>query len=156
MKKSLTDLLIFVVSAELTGALSRLFTGDFSDTYNAFEKPPLSPPGAVFSVVWLILYALMGISAYVIYSADAPFVQKKNALKIYALQLAVNFAWSIVFFRFGMLFAGAVLAAVLTVLVVIMIYRFGKISPKAAYLNVPYLLWLCYAVYLAFGTAAGR
>ena len=64
----LTDLLIFVVTAELVGALSALFSGNFSDFYSEVIRPPLSPPSWLFPVVWAILYALMGVSAYMIWN----------------------------------------------------------------------------------------
>ena len=71
MKKfSLTDLLIFIVSTELVGAFSALISGDFNSIYTEIIKPPLSPPAWLFPVVWAVLYAIMGISAYMIYRSN--------------------------------------------------------------------------------------
>lgn len=104
LKIKYTELLIFIVSAELVGALSALITGDFDSFFDRYASPPLMPHSWLFPVVWAVLYALMGISAYLIYfshgSAD------KRALWLYAAQLAVNFSWSIVFFKYEKLWTG--------------------------------------------------
>lgn len=152
MKIKYTELFIFIVSAELVGALSALITGDFAGFFDRYASPPLMPPAWLFPVVWAVLYALMGISAYLIYFSDGS-ADKKRALWIYAAQLAVNFSWSIVFFKYEKLWAGAAVIILLIVLVVLMIKAFKKISSTAAWLNVPYLLWLIFAAYLNIATA---
>ena len=145
MKKfNLTDLLIFVVSAELVGALSALFAGNFSAFYLEIIQPPLSPPAVVFPIVWAILYALMGISAYLVSTSGKPY-----SLKIYNIQLAVNFLWSIVFFRFRLLKLSALLAVLLLMLVGVMMIQFCRVRKISAGLNIPYLLWSAFATYLA-------
>lgn len=150
-KKGLTELLISIVTAELTGVVSALLSGNMAG-YGTLTKPPLSPPAAVFPVVWTILYALMGISVYLVQTSDARAGEISDGVKIYTAQLVMNFLWSIIYFRFRMLTAAAVLIGALIVTVFIMILRFRKISPAAAWLNVPYLMWLCFALYLNIGT----
>ena len=152
-RNNLYDLLIFTLSAELAGVLSSLFAGNIGAVYQTLEKPPLSPPGWVFSVVWIILYALMGISAYLVYRSDAEPVRVKSALRVYWLQLLVNFSWSIVFFRFQAFWAAFVVIAILLILVIAMLVKFAKIRPAAALVSVPYLLWLLFAAYLNVTTA---
>ena len=152
MKIKYTELLIFIVSAELVGALSALITGDFDSFFDRYASPPLMPHSWLFSVVWAVLYALMGISAYLIYFSHGS-ADKKRALWLYAAQLAVNFSWSMVFFKYEKLWAGAAVIILLIVLVVLMITVFKKISPTAARLNIPYLLWLIFAAYLNIATA---
>ncbi len=152
MKKfDLTGLLIHIVSAELVGALSALISGSFSEVYSSIARPPLSPPSAVFPIVWAILYALMGASAYIIFSQDDDIPERNTAIGLYVIQLAVNFAWSIIFFRFRAFFAAAVTAVVLAMLVTAMVLSFRKVSKTAALMNLPYLLWSFFAAYLAFG-----
>lgn len=146
-----TDLIISIVSAELVGAVSALISGGFGSFYAGLDLPPLSPPGWLFPVVWTVLYALMGISAYIICQSDDR--RMSSALVTYAAQLAVNFSWSIIFFRFKALSAAAVTAIILAVLVAVMIYMFGRIKKLAAMLNIPYLLWAVFAAYLAVGIA---
>lgn len=153
MKKfSITELLISVAAAELTGALSALIAGDFQRGYEAMVRPPLSPPGFVFPVVWTVLYALMGISAYLIYRTDADDTEKTDGIKLYISQLALNFLWSIVYFRLDMKIPGAIIIAALIITVFAMIMQFSKINKTAALLNIHYLLWLIFALYLNIGT----
>lgn len=150
MKKiRVTELLIFIVSAELTGALSGLLAGNSFSFYRELIKPPLSPPGWLFPVMWAILYALMGISAFIIYSSDAE--EKNKALAVYGSQLFVNFMWSIVFFRFRMLGLSVAVILILLVLIAVMIITFRRIRTTAAYLNIPYLIWTAFASYLNIG-----
>lgn len=147
MKKfNLTDLLIFIITAELAGAVSALIAGNFSVLYSQIIKPPLSPPALVFPVTWGILYALMGISAYMIYKTG-----KNSPLKIYIFQLAVNFSWSIIFFRFKLFTFAAIVSIILFLLVGIMIFAFSKVRKTSALLNIPYLLWSAFAAYLSTG-----
>lgn len=152
MKIKYTELFIFIVSAELVGALSALITGDFGSFFDRYASPPLMPPSWLFPVVWAVLYALMGISAYLIYFSDGN-ADKKRALWLYAAQLAVNFSWSIVFFKYERLWAGGAVIILLIILVMLMITAFKKINPIAAWLNVPYLLWLIFAAYLNIAIA---
>ena len=146
---NITELLIFIVSAELTGALSRLLSGNSFDFFETLTKPPFSPPGWIFPIVWFILYALMGFAAYLIYKSDSK--GRNSALVIYWAQLFLNFLWSIVFFRFNLTGLSVAVILALLVMVTFMIFKFGKINTKAAAINIPYLLWLLYASYLNIG-----
>ena len=150
MKKfSLTDLLIFVVSAELSGAVSALISGSFSPLYAEIRNPPFA--AFLFPVVWTILYALMGFSAYLVYRSEDSGSDRSTALGFYFIQLAVNFSWSIIFFRFRLFLLAALTALLLALLVAGMILAFRKVSKTAAYINIPYLVWMTFAAYLAFG-----
>ena len=145
MKKfSWTDLFIFIVSAEIAGAFSALLSGGYTELYAELIRPPLSPPAIVFPVVWTILYAMMGISAYQIWRYDT--LSSRRAIGIYAIQLAINF-------RFEALFLAAAVAVLLFFAVVAMVYLFRRIDRKAANLQLPYLVWSFFAAYLAIGTS---
>lgn len=148
-KPKITELLIFIVATELVGALSGLLAGNSFSFYKELIKPPLSPPGWIFPVMWAILYALMGISAFIIYTSDVK--EKHLALIIYGTQLFVNFMWSIVFFRFKMFGLSVAVILILLGLIIAMIITFRRIRPLAAYLNIPYLLWILFASYLNIG-----
>lgn len=150
-KANATELLIFIIGTELAGTLSALLSGSFLPFYLKLNKPALSPPGWVFPVVWTLLYALMGISAYLIKSSDSERTIIKNALSIYIIQLSLNFMWSIIFFRFRSIGAAAAVIVLLLVAAVYMTVRFYRIRPFAAYLNLPYIAWIAFAVYLNFG-----
>jgi tryptophan-rich sensory protein len=89
------------------------------------------------------------MSAYLIWNDKGSEIHKATALKLYFLQLAVNFSWSIIFFRLRLLKAAAIVAVVLLVLVIIMVLSFKKINKTAAWMNIPYLIWLIFASYLA-------
>ena len=90
-------LLISLLISLGTGVIAGFLTFTSMEQYQEMYRPPLSPPGWVFPVVWLLLYALMGIAAYRIYMKDP----KAEALKLYLIQLAINFLWPILFFNFG-------------------------------------------------------
>lgn len=152
-KHNISDMLIYIISAEVIGAVSALLAGGFSDFFNKYEEPPLLPPGWLFPVVWTILYAVMGYSAYLVTHSYGETAQKKSALTIYWTQLALNFMWSIIFFRFEALWLAFVVIMALWVMIIAMILSFRKISPLAAYINIPYLLWVTFAAYLNLATA---
>ena len=131
----------------LSGWLTREGTQIYAET---IMKPPLSPPGWVFPVVWAILYALMGISAARVWLA-APSKARNLGLNLFVAQLIVNFFWSPIFFNlqaFGLAFFWLLL---LWGLVLWMILSFWKVDSLAAKLQIPYLLWLTFAAYLNLG-----
>lgn len=134
----------------LVGAVSGLLSRMAMQEFEVLNQPPLSPPGWLFPVVWTILYVLMGISAYLIKTSDADEQEKADALTLYYYQLLVNFLWPVFFFNFGWYLFAFVWLILLWVLVILMIRRFDKINKVAAYLNLPYLLWLTFAAYLNF------
>lgn len=148
-RQKITERLIFIAATELVGALSGILAGNSFSFYRELIKPPFSPPSWLFPVMWAILYALMGISAFMIYASDAK--EKWKALIVYGTQLFVNFMWSIVFFRFQLLGLSVAVILTLLALVLTMITIFRKIRPVAAYLNIPYLLWIIFASYLNIG-----
>lgn len=145
--KNKSALIIFILIPLAAGSLSALLSGN-SAAYLALNKPPLSPPSFLFPIVWTILYILMGISSYIIYESEDP--EKNKALRLYFIQLFFNFFWSIFFFGFSMYLFAFLWLLVLIILIALMIYQFHKISPVAAYLQIPYLIWCLFAAYLNF------
>lgn len=133
------------------GAVAGFLTRNAMEDFEALNQPPLSPPGWLFPIVWTILYVLMGISAYLIKVADASTEEIDDALTIYRYQLIVNFLWPVFFFNFGWYLFAFVWLILLWILVIIMIRKFYTISKPAAYLNIPYLIWLTFAAYLNLG-----
>ena len=148
MKKTWKLLLGFLAIPLAVGALSALLSGGMQ-SFSSMNQPPLSPPAWLFPVVWAILYALMGTSAYMIWNNRKNELRRLSALRLYYIQLAVNFSWSIIFFRFRAFTLAAAVAVILFLLVGAMILSFRRISPLAAKLNLPYLVWLGFASYLA-------
>ena len=150
MKIKWTDLIIWIVGTELAGALSALLSGgNFSAYYNTIEQPPLAPPGWLFPVAWSILYALMGVSAYMIWNSGDP--RRKRAVILYGCQLFVNILWTPVFFGLKSLQGATFIVILLLLLIIAMMISFYRISRTAAYLNIPYLLWTFFAAYLTVG-----
>lgn len=133
----------------LTGGLSALLGMSGISRYHMLQKPPLSPPGFLFPVVWTILFILMGISSAWIYCSNDR--NKRDALRIYAIQLAVNFFWTIFFFRLQFRLFSFFWILLLIALVTAMIRKFRRIYPPAGFLQIPYLLWLIFAAYLNLG-----
>ena len=139
--------LFWILLAEGVGLLAGLLTREGTMIYaNTINKPPLSPPAIVFPIVWTILYALMGIGAARV--ATSPNRKGNTALNLFIVQLIVNFFWSLLFFN-AMAFGFAALWLILLwVLVLLMIIVFWKVDRLAAWLQVPYFIWLTFAAYL--------
>ena len=151
MRKQWKPIILSILVAEAVGALSGFLTREGMKLFtDAVAQPPLSPPPLLFPIVWTVLYALMGYgSARIWLSTPSP--DRSRALNLYAIQLVVNFFWSLIFFNaqaFGFAFFWLLL---LWVLVLLMILAFDKIDPLSAKLQVPYLIWLTFAAYLNLG-----
>ncbi len=114
--------------------------------FQSLNQPAIAPPPWAFSLVWTILYALMGTSFYLIYNSDKK--GKAPAYSFYFAQLFVNFMWSFVFFTLGNYSLSVFLIITLLILIAGMIFFFYPINKKAAYLQLPYFLWVCFATYL--------
>lgn len=141
----------WILLAEAVGGLSGWLTRDGAKAYSeSIIQPPLSPPALVFPIVWGILFALMGIGAARIYLAP-PSRERTNSLRIFLLQLAFNFFWSILFFNLQAFGAALVWLLILWGLIVWMIVAFRKVDPLAAWMQIPYLLWVTFAAYLNYG-----
>ena len=148
-QKMLLCILIPLAVGALAGRLSR----EGMSLYQTMAKPLLSPPGWVFPVMWSLLYVLMGAASCLVYCSEASRPRKKRALILYGIQLAVNFVWPLLFFRFGLLWLSFVWLLLLIGLVWTCMTLFGCILSRAGKLMLPYLLWLFYAAYLNLGAA---
>ena len=155
MKKlNVVKLIIAILIPLLVGGLSAFLTKDAMVMFDAIKKPPLSPPGIVFPIVWSILYVLMGVARYSLYNLDEQKLSEEQikfrnyTLVIYDIQLFFNFFWSIIFFKFSMYKFAFLWLIVLWVLVFIFIKNALKLNKISAYLMIPYLLWITFAGYL--------
>lgn len=145
----LKSLLINLLITLGGGAVVALLTRESMEVYANLQQPPLAPPGIVFPIVWTILYTLMGISAYMITESGSKL--KNKALTVYGIQLFLNFIWPLVFFNGQMFLAAFVILMALWIMVLWMIGIFYKINPVAAFLQIPYAIWLTFAAYLNLG-----
>ena len=147
---------ISVLAALAAGGLSALLSGNIGKEYGELIKPPLSPPGWVFPVVWTILYVLMGIAAAFVWVAGrdgaAPEEQVRKALRVYVAQLVVNIIWPVLFFRLELRLLSFFWLLLLVVLVLVTRRRFRAISQPAGDMLIPYILWLLFAGYLNLAT----
>lgn len=140
--------LIGVVATLAVGGLSALLSRSAMDVYNETAvKPAFSPPMWLFPVVWSILYGLMGVSAARVWMQESS-AERSRGLNLYIAQLAVNFFWSLLFFNARAYGFAALWLLLLWLLVLAMILTFRKTDPLAAKLQIPYLLWLTFALYL--------
>lgn len=151
MKINKRLLFICIAIPLIVGGISAFLTKNSMEVFELVTQPPLSPPAWLFPVVWTILYVLMGISSYLILTSDATQNEKDEAIRLYAIQLTVNFLWPTFFFNFGWYLFAFLWLILLWVLVFLMIREFYGINKLAAYINIPYIIWLTFAAYLNIG-----
>lgn len=144
-KNKIIKLVIFIIIPLGLGSLVGYLSGSATN-YNAFIKPIFAPPGIVFPIVWTILYSLMGVSAYII--SETKTLDKNNVLKTYYIQLIINLLWSFIFFTFKLYLLSTLWIILLIIFVVKMIIEFYTIKKVAGLLQLPYLLWLIFALVL--------
>ena len=130
------------------GAFAGMYTSAaVPEWYASLNRPSFNPPGWVFGPVWTALYILMGISLFLIWKSE-PGQARNVAMGVFFVQLALNFAWSFIFFYSKMIGPALIEIIVMWITIVIMMVLFYKIRPLAAYLNIPYLLWVSFATAL--------
>jgi len=147
-KENLKALVVSLAISLGTGIIGGLITYKNMQQYEDLYKPPLSPPGWVFPIVWTILFFLMGVSAYLVYMSKSE--EKKRALKLYALQLLANTVWTIIFFAFEAYLLAFAWLLLLWYLIYSTYRLFGRINYTAGILFIPYLIWVTFAGYLNF------
>ncbi len=148
MQKKLRCLFLVLLPL-IVGGLSGYLNMETMSQYQVLNQPPLAPPAWLFPVAWTVLYLLMGIGAAIVCCSDKE--GKKEALTLFFIQLAFNFCWSFFFFTFEWRLFAFVWLIILLLLVLAMTKAFSKVSPLAAKLQIPYILWLCFAGYLNLG-----
>lgn len=150
MKIDWKKLLISIAIPLGVGGLSALFSSGNMKLFEEVEKPPLSPSGWVFPVVWTILYVLMGIALYLVVTTKTR-ETKMPAIISFGIQLFFNFFWSIIFFNAQAYLLAFIWLILLWVAIVVNIYLFNKINTTSAKLLIPYLAWVTFAGYLNLG-----
>ncbi len=137
---------IYIFLPLVLGAIIGLLIS--TDSYKILAKPPLSPPGWLFPIMWSIIYLLMGISYYLLKKENNT---DQDVDKVYYSQLIVNLLWSIIFFSFKLYFLSCLWILLLDILIIFMINNFLKRNKTSAYLNIPYFIWCLFATYLTIG-----
>jgi tryptophan-rich sensory protein len=147
--KRAAGIVVAVAACELAGIIGSVFTTpSIPGWYAGIAKPSFNPPNWIFGPVWTLLYALMGLAAYLVYEKGFKRPEVKKALAVFAAQLLLNALWSIVFFGAHMILGAAVVIVLLWAMILATILLFTKISKTAAYLLVPYILWVTFAAVL--------
>jgi len=146
-------LITSIVISFVAGAVGSLATiSNIPTWYAELEKPLLNPPNFVFGPVWTTLYLLMGIALYLVWTNKAA-KSKPIAYVAFAAQLILNALWSLVFFGLHSPELGILVIILLMGAIVATMITFYRFSKPAAYLLIPYLLWVCFATYLTVGVA---
>jgi tryptophan-rich sensory protein len=144
-KANLLKLIISLVLPVGIGAIAGIFTMKAIPTwYETLNKPSFNPPNWIFGPVWTTLYFLMGISLFLIWKLEAG-KERNRAIGAFIIQLLLNFFWSFLFFYFHQLGLALVEVIILWISILIMILFFYRLRPVAAYLNIPYILWVTFA-----------
>ncbi|MBQ8321724.1 MAG: tryptophan-rich sensory protein [Clostridia bacterium] len=143
---------VVAIAIPLTvGILSALFTKDNMDIYEEIIVPDIAPPSWLFPIVWTILYVLMGISSGLVYSnREREPEAARTGLTTYAVSLVINFAWSIIFFNANAFLLAFIWLILLLYKILRTIYYYYKVDKIAAFLQIPYALWVAFAGYLNF------
>jgi translocator protein len=144
-------LIISLALPQTAGLFGSIFTvSAISSWYAALEKSALSPPNWAFGPVWVTLYLLIGISAYLVWKKADEDKRVKNAMRIFWIHLALNASWTPVFFWLQNAGLALVNILILWVLILVLIIKFYKISRFASYLLIPYIIWVIIASYLNY------
>lgn len=144
-------LLITVALSLLAGAIGSLSTSSsIQEWYPALVKPALNPPSWIFAPVWTTLYVMMGVAAFLVWKRGGELKNVKLPLLLFIIQLVLNALWSIIFFGMQNLTFALFEILLLWIAILATIISFMKISKRAGWLLVPYLLWVSFASYLTF------
>lgn len=143
----LSQKLLYILTPLIGGSIVGLIINKSID-YNYLVNPPLSPPSYLFPIVWGILYLLIGTSYYI--------YRKNNnddslTIKLYYIQLILNYLWSIIFFTLKLRTLAVIWIIVLAITIIYLMIRFYKEERTSFYLLIPYILWVLFATYLNIG-----
>jgi len=146
------QLLQSILMPVLLGFFVFLVIPDIGQRYGTLVRPPLSPPGWLFMVVWPILYILMGVAAFLVKTDPvAPRGEVRPAIRLYRWQLALNLLWTPIFFLWHWYGIAVIELLLLLGVLILTVLRFFRIRPAAGWLLMPYLLWSLFALYLTVG-----
>jgi benzodiazapine receptor len=133
------------------GLIGSVFTAPAITTwYITLNKPPFSPPNFLFGPVWITLYALMGVSLYLIWQKGLEKEKVKDAMTLFGIHLLVNASWSIIFFGLKNITWALLDISFLLGVILAVITKFYPIDKRAAYLLTPYLIWVAFAAMLNY------
>lgn len=148
--KSFFQFIFAIIVSFIPGLIGFMFTpsGASDAWYNALNKSVLTPDGWVFGVAWTILYALLGISLYLVMRSSRTRNSKSSAYLLFVTQMALNALWTYMFFGLHMIFGGVIVLVLLIAVSIWMARVFYQFSRGASWLVWPYILWMLFALYL--------
>lgn len=141
----------WIVFSLAAGGLSAWLTRDGLVRFETVRKPPLTPPRIVFPIAWTVLLFMIGLGYAIIRERTAGTAARDTATTVFAVQMVFFFCWMIWFFGLGWYGFAAVWLVGMIISIGVMVNFYRKISPAAAWLQVPYLIWCCFALYLNLG-----
>lgn len=145
MSKTL-KIILSIVFCLLVGAIGSFFTTPAIPSWYAYlNKPFFSPPNWLFGPMWTILYILMGVSLYLIWTNTKKGKSKNEALGNFYTQLVLNFIWSPIFFGMKNLWLAFIVIVLMWIFILRTIQSFAKLNKKASYLLYPYIAWVSFA-----------
>lgn len=146
--KNFKKLLICLAISLGTGAISSIISQNSRQIYDTLIKPPFSPPGYLFGIVWTILYILIGVASFFAVKDGIEKPGVKDAVKAYFLNLFLLFIWPIIFFNFNAIFLSVIVIIITLFSAVNVAYKFYQINKTAGYLYIPLVLWILFATVL--------
>lgn len=149
--REIIKLLVSIIICQMAGLIGSYFTTPAVSTwYAVLDKPFFALPNWIFGPVWITLFFLMGIAAYLVWRRGLEKPEVRSALAVFIVQLILVILWSAFFFGMKSTLGGLMAAAVLFFTVLLTLARFCRVSRPAAWLLVPYLLWAGWAAALIF------
>lgn len=145
--KSVVSLIVWLALSFAAAAVGAAASVDARDFYSRLQQPTWSPPGWLFGPVWTVLYAMMGVAAWLVWESRGR-TNVKTALLLFIIQLVMNALWSWLFFQWRLGFWSSVEIVALWILIISTIAAFWQVKPLAAGLLVPYLAWVSFATAL--------
>jgi tryptophan-rich sensory protein len=144
-------IVLFVLAAEILGGLGSLVTSPaVGGWYKELVKPSFNPPNWLFGPAWTILFALMGVSFYLVYEKGLKNKKVKEAITVFIIQFIFNIAWSFIFFGAKLPRLALLEIIIMWFLILLTMIKFYRISKTAALLLLPYLLWVTFATLLNY------
>jgi len=142
-------LISFIVVCNLIGAVGAIWTSSDGSWYRGIKKPSFNPPSWVFGPVWTLLFTLMGISLYIVWTSPSSNI-KLIALVLFAIQFVFNIAWSYLFFGLNKPLWSFIEILLLLVFILGTAVYFFRVNKTAGYLLIPYFLWVSFASFLNY------
>jgi benzodiazapine receptor len=149
--RRIIKLIIALAVCQLAGVVGSFFTTPaIGGWYTALEKPGFTPPSWVFAPVWISLFVLMAVAAFLVWDKGFSAKGVKAALAFFGVQLLLNTLWSVLFFGYRSPFLAFIEIVALWLAIAVTALTFFRVSKPASFLLVPYLLWVSFAAALNF------